>query len=98
MNTTHGTLHSQFLCHGRKVADRVRAEGLVVNRSRIHRVLPEKVVVESQVGQRDHRAAFQGETSVQVSSLGKLCMQAGQVVKMCAELADQSSRPLKPER
>ena len=58
----------------------------------------EEVVVEGQMSQRDHGAAFQGETSVRISSLGNLSVQVGQGIEMRTEFGDEAPRPLEPER
>lgn len=98
MDATHGTLGPQLLCHSRKVANHVRAEGLVISRGSVHRVFPEEIVVEGQMSHRDRDATFQGETPIRISSLGKLSLQPGQRVEMRTEFGDESSRPLRPER
>jgi len=58
----------------------------------------EEVIVEGQMSQRDRGAAFQGETSVHISSLGNLSVQLGQRVEMRVKFGDDISRPLEPER
>ena len=98
MNPTHGTLDLQLLGHGRKVADHVRAECLIINVGGVHWVLPEQVIIEGQMRQHDHDAALQGERSVCISSLGKLSVQVGQGVEVGVKFGDESSRTLKPER
>ena len=98
MNATHGALHLHLLSHRREVADHVRAECLIINGGGVHRVFPEQVVIDGQMGQHDDGAALQGETSVRVPSLGELSVQVGQGVEVGAKLGDQSSRPLNPER
>ena len=98
VDATHGTLGSQFLCRSRKVADHVSAAGFVVNGGGVHRVFPKEIIVESQMSQRDRTTTFQGETSIRISSLGKLSVQVVQDIEMRVEFGDQSSRPLKPER
>jgi len=98
VNATHGALGSQFLRRSCEVVDHVCAAGLIVNGDIVHRVFPEEVIVECQMGQRDRNAAFQGKTSICISSLGKLSVQLGQGIEMRVEFGDQGSHPLKPER